>query len=200
MKDKKTSQALAFFKKSGIVRPRDLEMLGISREYIVRLTKLGLVKRIGRGMYVSSEFKPGEHYSLAEAGKKVPNGVVCLLSALSFHGLTTELPFEVWMAMDVKAWTPKSDTVPLRIMRFSKKTLLTGIEEHLLEGVKVRIYNPAKTIADCFKYRNKIGLDVALEGLRECRRRRLCTIDQLWEYARICRVTNVIRPYLESLD
>lgn len=200
MKNKKIDQALAFLKESGIVRPRELEEQGIPREYLVRLTKLGLARKIGRGMYIYADMKPGEHYSLAEAGKKVPNGVVCLLSALSFHDLTTELPFEVWMAIDAKAWIPKSDTVPLRFVRFSKSTLLAGVEEHLLEGVNVRIFNPAKTIADCFKFRNKIGLDVAIESLRECRRRKLCTIDQIWEYAGICRVQNVIRPYLESLD
>lgn len=200
MSNKKIKQALDILEESGIIRPRDLEVQGIPREYLVRLRKLGLIKRTGRGMYTKSTMKPGEHYSLAEAAKKVPNGVVCLLSALNFHKLTTEIPFEVWMAIDVKAWMPKSDTVPLRIVRFSKKALSTGIEEHILEGVNVRIYNPAKTVADCFKYRNKIGLDVALESLRECWRQRLCTIDRIWEYAGICRVSNVIRPYLESLE
>ena len=199
MNNKRFNQALEILEKSGIIRPRDLELHGIPREYLVRLRKLGLIKKTGRGLYTKSDMKPGEHYSLAEAAKKVPNGVICLLSALNFHNLTTELPFEVWMAIDVKAWMPKSDTVPLRIVRFSKKALSTGIEEHILEGVKVRIYNPAKTVADCFKYRNKIGLDVALESLKECWKQKLCTIDQIWKYAGICRVLNVIRPYLESL-
>ena len=200
MNNKRLNQALDILEKSGIIRPRDLELQGIPREYLVRLRKLGLIKRTGRGMYIKSGMKPGEHYSLAEAAKKVPNGVVCLLSALNFHNLTTELPFEVWMAIDVKAWMPKSDNVPLRIVRFSKKALITGTEEHILEGVKVRIYNPAKTVADCFKYRNKIGLDVALESLKECWKQKLCTIDQIWKYASICRVSNVIRPPLESLE
>ncbi|NIM12133.1 MAG: transcriptional regulator [Candidatus Aminicenantes bacterium] len=199
MNNKKFKQVLDILENSGIIRPKDLESQGISREYLVRLRKLGLVKRTGRGLYTKSNMKPGEHHSLAEAAKKVPGGVVCLLSALNFHNLTTELPFEVWMAIDVKAWMPKSDTVPLRIVRFSKGALSSGIEEHILEGVKVRIYNPAKTVADCFKYRNKIGLDVALESLRECWRQKLCTIDHIWKYAGICRVSNVIRPYLESL-
>jgi predicted transcriptional regulator of viral defense system len=144
--------------------------------------------------------KPGEHYSLAEAAKKVPKGVICLLSALNFHNLTTEIPFEVWMTIDVKAWMPKSDAIPLRIVRFSKEALTAGIEEHIVEGVKVRIYNPAKTVADCFKFRNKIGLDTALESLRECWRQKRCTIDQIWKYAGICRVANVMRPYLDSLE
>lgn len=193
-------QVLDILDGSGIIRSRDLELQGIPREYLARMGKLGLVKKIGRGLYTQPGMKPGEHYSLAEAAKKVSHGVVCLLSALNFHQLTTELPFEVWMAIDGKAWMPKSDTVPLRIVRFSKKALSTGIEEHLLDGVSVRIYNPAKTVADCFKYRNKIGLDVAIESLRECWRQKICTIDQVWEYAAICRVTNVMRPYLESLE
>ncbi len=199
MNNKRLNQALDILEKSGIIRPRDLEKKGIPREYLVRLNKLGLVKRTGRGLYTKSDIKPGEHYSLAEAAKKVPKGIVCLLSALNYHNLTTELPFEVWMAIDGKAWMPKSDVVPLRIVRFSGEALSAGIEEHILEGVTVRIYNPAKTVADCFKYRNKIGLDTALESLRECWRQHLCTIDQIWKYAVICRVSKVIRPYLESL-
>ena len=200
MNNKRYKQVLDILDESGIIRPKDLDLHGIPREYLVRLRKLGLVKRTGRGLYIKSDMKPGEHYSLAEAAKKVPKGVVCLLSALNFHKLTSEIPFEVWMAIDVKAWMPGGGNVPLRIVRFSKEALLTGIEDHIIEGVKVRIYNPAKTVADCFKYRNKIGLDVALESLRECWRQRICTIDQIWKYAGVCRVSNVIRPYLDSLE
>ena len=200
MNDRKFKQVLDIMEKAGIIRPKDLELQGIPREYLVRLRKLGLVKKTGRGLYIKSDMKPGEHYSLAEAAKKVPKGVICLLSALNFHNLTTEIPFEVWMAIDVKAWMPKSDAIPLRIVRFSKEALTAGIEEHIVEGVKVRIYNPAKTVADCFKFRNKIGLDTALESLRECWRQKRCTIDQIWKYAGICRVANVMRPYLDSLE
>jgi predicted transcriptional regulator of viral defense system len=199
MDNMKTKQVLDILEESSIIRSKDLESQGIPREYLVRLRKLGFVKRTGRGLYSKSDMKPGEHYSLIEASRKVSNGVICLLSALNFHGLTTELPFEVWMAIDAKTWMPKSDTIPLRIVHFSGKAFSKGIEEHNLGGVKVRIYNPAKTVADCFKYRNKIGLDVALESLRECWRQKRCTMDQIWEYAGICRVTNVMRPYLESL-
>lgn len=200
MNNKKFEQVLDIIEESGIIRPKDLELHGIPREYLVRMRKLGLVKRTGRGLYIKSDMKPGEHYSLAEAARKVPNGIICLLSALNFHRLTTEIPFEVWMAIDVKAWMPKSDAVPLRIVRFSKQALSAGIEEHIVEGVTVRIYNPAKTVADCFKYRNKIGLDTALESLRECWRQKRCTIDQIWKYAGICRTANVMRPYLDSLE
>jgi predicted transcriptional regulator of viral defense system len=200
MNDRKFKQVLDIMEKVGIIRPKDLELQGIPREYLVRLRKLGLVKKTGRGLYIKSDMKPGEHYSLAEAAKKVPKGVICLLSALNFHNLTTEIPFEIWMAIDVKAWLPKRDAIPLRIVRFSKEALTAGIEEHIVEGVRVRIYNPAKTVADCFKFRNKIGLDTALESLRECWRQKRCTIDQIWKYAGICRVANVMRPYLDSLE
>jgi predicted transcriptional regulator of viral defense system len=129
----------------------------------------------------------------------VPRGIICLLSALRFHGLTTQAPFEVWIAIDVKAWHPKVDNLPLRVVRFSGEALAAGIEEHVIEQVHVRIYGAAKTVADCFKYRNKIGLDVALEALRDCWRLRRATMDELWTYAKVCRVANVMRPYLEAI-
>jgi predicted transcriptional regulator of viral defense system len=140
-----------------------------------------------------------EHHGLAEAAKVVPRGVVCLLSALRFHELTTQSPFEVWLAIDRKAHKPISSQAPLRIVRFSGEALSAGVEEHRIEGVRVKIYCPAKTVADCFKYRNKIGLDVAVEALRDCLRKRRVTIDEIWKYARICRVARVMRPYLEAL-
>jgi predicted transcriptional regulator of viral defense system len=130
----------------------------------------------------------------------VPKGVVCLLSALRFHDLTTQSPFEVWLAIGEKARLPKLDNPPLRIVRFSQKTLIYGVQEHSIEGVAVRVYSPAKTVADCFRYRNKIGLDVALEALRECKRKRRATTDDIWKAAKACRVANVMRPYLESLQ
>ena len=126
-------------------------------------------------------------------------GVVCLLSALRYHNLTTQSPAEVWLALSNTARAPKIDVVPLRIVRFSATALAMGIEEHVVEGVPVRVYDPAKTVVDCFKFRNKIGLEVALEALRAGWRERRFTMDQLWRYATICRMTNVMRPYLESL-
>jgi len=157
------------------------------------------VERVGRGLYRLARAETSEHITLAEAAKLVPNGVVCLLSALSFHGLTTQIPHEVWMAIDVKARRPKVAGVPLRIVRFSGKALTAGVEIHRIDGVPVKITCPAKTVADCFKYRNKIGLDVALEALRECRRQRKCSLEDLWHYAKICRVANVMKPYLEAI-
>jgi predicted transcriptional regulator of viral defense system len=125
--------------------------------------------------------------------------VICLLSALRFHELTTQAPFEVWIAIAEKAWRPRVEYPRLRIVRFSKAALSEGVKEHKLEGVPVRVFEPAKTVADCFKYRNKIGLDVAIEALRECWRERRCSMDDLWHFADVCRVQNAMRPYLEAL-
>jgi len=187
-------------KEVGTLRPRDLDIYGIPREYLRRLCHRGLLERTGRGIYVLPDAHVTEHHSLAEVCKRVPHGVIALLSALSFHNLTTQAPFEVWMAIDVKARLPKVDRPKLRIVRFSGEALSEGIEEHKIEGVPVKIYSPAKTVADCFKYRNKIGIDVALEALRESQRKQKCSIDEIWHYAKICRVANVIKPYMESLS
>jgi predicted transcriptional regulator of viral defense system len=159
----------------------------------------GVVERIGRGLYALPEADASEHRSLLEAARLVPRGVVCLLSALQFHQMTTQLPREVWLALDRRAWKPVSGGPPLRVVKFSGPALTEGVEQHEIEGTPVRIYCPAKTVADCFKYRNKIGLDVALEALRDCWRERRCSMDDLWRYAKVCRVANVMRPYLESL-
>jgi predicted transcriptional regulator of viral defense system len=140
-----------------------------------------------------------EHEMLAAVSARVPHGVVCLLSALRFHDLTTQNPAEVWLAIDRKARAPAQRELPLRIVRFSGKARIKGIEEHFIDGVRVRIYNPAKTVADCFKYRRKIGTDVALEALRDCCRSKRCSLDELSRYAAVCRVTNVMQPYLEAI-
>ena len=194
----KTDQVMALLERSGILRSRDLKAHGIARQYLRTLQNQGRIQRIGMGLYVSADVSPTENHSLAQASKQTPQGVICLLSALRFHGLTTQAPFEVWMAIGRKAWSPRPRNLQLRIVRFSGKALTAGIEEHLIEGVTVRVYNPAKTVADCFKYRNKIGLDIAIEALRDCRRQRKCKGVDLWEYAKICRVSNVMRPYLEA--
>jgi predicted transcriptional regulator of viral defense system len=199
MNQSKTGQVLELARELGVFRPQDLAERGIHPESLRRLSAQGLVVKVGRGLYTLANFNLTENHSLAEASKRVPRGIVCLLSALRFHGLTTQAPFEVWLAIDRKARSPKEDILPLRIVYMSGHALSAGVEEHQVEGVTVRAYNPAKTVADCFKYRHKIGLDVALEALRECWRERRCTMDELWHYAQICRVSNVIRPYLESV-
>lgn len=194
-----TDRILNLVGKFGIIRPRELDRYGIPRNYLYRLERAGKLQRVGRGLYALPGAEPSEHRSLAEAAKRVPSGVICLLSALRFHELTTQAPFEVWMAIGPKAWHPRVQHPPLRIVRFSIRALDEGVEEHVLEGVPVAIFSPAKTVADCFKYRNKIGLDVSIEALRECRRSQRCSMDELWRYAGICRVRNVMRPYLEAV-
>lgn len=193
------SQVLGRIRRAGVVRPRELESLGVTRARLARLTAAGKVVRIGPGLYTVPDAVLTEHHSLAAAAKRVPRGIVCLLSALRYHDISTQAPFEVWMAIGEKAWRPSGRIPPVRIVRFSGRALTAGIEDHMIDGVRVRIYGPAKTVADCFKYRNKIGLDVAIEALRDTLRGRRCTVDELWEYAAICRVGSVMRPYLESL-
>lgn len=200
MKNSRTDKIIEIARRAGVIRPRDLDAYGIPREYLRRLCDKVVLERRSRGIYALADADLTEHHSVALASKRVPKGVVCLLSALRFHRLTTQAPFEIWMAIDRKARLPKAEGVPLHIVRFSAAALTEGVEHHQVEGMDVPVYCLAKTVADCFKYRNKIGLDVALEALRECLRERRCTIDELWRYAKICRVANVIRPYLESLS
>jgi len=192
-------KVLALVRKGGILRPRDLQVKGLPSDYLWRLHKQGKLEKVGRGMYASQDAELSEHQTVVQAALRVPHGIVCLLSALRFHDLTTQSPFEIWMAIDVKARAPKEDIIPLRIVRFSGKALTSGVEIYTIEGVNVKVYKPAKTVADCFKYRNKIGLDVAIEALRDCWRKKLATSDELWHYAKICRVARVMRPYLESV-
>ncbi|MBP6653379.1 MAG: AbiEi antitoxin N-terminal domain-containing protein [Propionivibrio sp.] len=184
----------------GLIRPRDLEPIGIPRISLTRAVRRGQLERVGRGLYGLPGRQVSAHGVLAEVARRVPKGVVCLLSALRFHGLTTQAPFEVWLAIENKAITPKLDYPPLRIVRFSGAALTEGVEEHVVDDVTVRITCIAKTVADCFKYRNKIGLDVALEALREAWHEKRMTSDDLWRYAKVCRVANVMRPYLDSLS
>jgi predicted transcriptional regulator of viral defense system len=195
----KSKKALDIARKAGMLRAHELTRQGIPRVYLQRLEQQGLLVREARGLYAHPDAKVTENHTLAEAAMRVSHGIVCLLSALRFHGLTTQNPSEVWLAIGWKARSPKKDTLPLRIFRMSGKALMEGIEQHRIESVNVRIYNPAKTVADCFKYRNKIGLDVALEAFRDYRRKHHAGMDELWYFAKICRVERVMRPYLEAL-
>lgn len=197
--ESKETKTLKLVRKLGIVRSRDLREHNLPREALSRLAKRGLLQRRSRGIYAVTDHDATEHHSLAEVAKRVPQGVICLLSALRVHNLTTQSPHEIWIAIDRKAWQPTSGAAKLRVVRFSGKALSEGIERRHIEGVIVPVYNIAKTVADCFKYRNKLGLEVALEALREAWRARRCTSRKLWKYAEICRVANVMRPYLESL-
>lgn len=184
---------------ASLLRARDLAEQGINGNRLQRLVQAGKVERVGRGLYRAGQADETEYHSWVQAALLVPQGVICLLSALRFHELTTQAPFEVWLAIGNKAWRPTVTDVPLRIHYFSGPSLTSGIEEHLLAGVPVKIYGAAKTVADCFKFRNKIGTDVALEALRTYLGQRLAEKD-LWHYAKICRVQKVMVPYLEALQ
>jgi predicted transcriptional regulator of viral defense system len=192
-------QALEVIRRLGIVRPRDLERRGIPRSRLYRLVAKGLVERQARGLYTASDHEPTAEHALAQVARRVPGALVCLLSALRFHELTTQLPNQVWVALSEKARRPRLDYPPLRVVRFSGRAFTEGVNTHRIEGVDVKITSPEKTIADCFKYRHKIGLDVALEALREAWRERRITIDEIDRFARVCRVERVMRPYIEAL-
>ena len=184
----------------GLLRARDLARDDIPRATLSRLVARGELTQVSRGLYALPRQTRSGQYQLAEIAARIPQSVFCLLTALRFHQLTTQSPHEVWLAIPNKAHAPKLDYPPLHIVRFSGSSLTAGIESHNVDGALIRVYSVAKTVADCFKYRNKIGLDVALEALRECRREKRASNDELWHYAKLCRVANVMRPYLESIE
>lgn len=184
----------------GILRTRDLAGTAANpRVTLARLVADGRLQKLSRGVYALPDRLQSAQYQLAEVAVRCPQGVFCLLTALRVHNFTTQAPFEIWLAIPNKARAPKLDYPPLRVIRFSGSALTEGIETRQIDGVPIRVYSVAKTVADCFKYRNKLGLDVALEALRECRRGSLATNDEIWHYAKICRVANVMRPYVEAI-
>ncbi len=186
-------------RRAGTSRSRDLVAAGIPRSQLSRMAAAGQVLRVARGLYALPDYQSGEHGALVTVAKRAPGVLFCLLTALRIHDLTTQAPFEVWIAIGNKDHPPRLDYPPLRTVRFSDSALAAGAEKHRIDGAVVRVTNVAKTVADCFKFRNKIGLDVALEALREARRARKASADELWRYAKINRVTNVMRPYLEAV-
>jgi predicted transcriptional regulator of viral defense system len=181
------------------VSTRELAERGIHRQVLSRLVAARELERVARGQYRIPESSFTENHGLAVASAAVPNGVVCLLSALRFHDIGTQLPSQVWIAIDRRSRRPALKYPPLKVVRFSGKALSEGVGTHRLEGRTVRVYGVAKTLADCFKYRHKIGLDVALEALREAWRARRFRMEELDRYSGICRVRRVMRPYLEAL-
>lgn len=195
----KAEQVIAVLSATGMKRTRDLEALGVSREYLRKLADGGLIVRETRGVYSLPGREITIHHSLVEAAVQVPHGVICLLSALRFHDLTTQSPFEVWIAIENNTWSPRLEYPPLRVIRLTGASLAEGIEEHQVEGVTLRVYSLAKTVVDCFKFRNRYGLDVALEALAETFRYRRATADEVWHFAQRLRMTNVMRPYLEAI-
>jgi predicted transcriptional regulator of viral defense system len=192
-------QLLQLAQQMGVVTTRDIDAAGIHRQVPTRLVRSGALERIGRGRYRLPGREMTTHHSLADATAAVPHGVICLISALAFHEIGTQLPNRVWLAVERRRRKPEVAWPPLEIIRFSGPAFTEGIETHEIEGRQVPIYGLAKTLADVFKYRNKIGLDVALEALDDAWRNRRTTVDEIVRNAKICRVDRVMRPYLESL-
>jgi len=196
---KPIERTMQYVRRKGIVRPREIEALGIPREYLLRLHRRGKLSRTARGIYTLPDAAITERHSYAEVAKRVPEAVLCLLSALVFHEITTQSPASVWIALSKGARKPAILSPSLRVVRLTEPSLSAGVEKHVVEGVSVRVYSAAKTVADCFKFRNKIGLDIAIEALKDCFRQKKATVNEIYHYAKICRVSNVIRPYMEAL-
>lgn len=191
--------ALALLRERGMMRLAELRAAGITAATVSRMERNGEVLRLARGLYQLPDAPLDAGHSLAEVAKRVPNGVVCLTSALAFHGLTDQLPRNVWLAIGQKDWAPRPDGSSIRIVRFTAGLLGEGVETHLIEGVPVKVFGVAKTVADCFRYRNKIGQSVAIEGLQEALRQRKATPAEIARQAERGGVATVIRPYLEAL-
>jgi predicted transcriptional regulator of viral defense system len=187
-------KVIDIIKTRGTVSAADLKKTGIPRTMLHYMAGRGILRRVARGVYTLPE-----HYLTFEAFAGVmtsaPSSVICLLSALQFHEITTQMPFETWVAIESNASKPKSPNV--RIVKLTGKAFSEGIETHEKEGLPVRVYCPAKTVVDCFKFRNKIGIDVAREALTDCLKQKKATRDEIWKYAKICRMTNIMRPYME---
>ena len=193
------TRALDLLKARGMLRLKDFVAEGIGPETLARLVREDAVARPARGLYQLPDAQVEAAHTLAEAAALVPKGIVCLTSALQYHELTLQMPAAVWMAIERTAWRPKIDYPRIRFVRFTGESLTDGVVRHRIEGVEVPITDPARTIVDCFRYRAKVGIDVAMEGLREGLRRRRCSPDELWRHARKARVWSVMRPYVEAM-
>ena len=192
-------QAQALLRERGILRLVELREAGVTAATMSRMERAGEVIRLSRGVYQLADAELDPNHSLAEAAKRVPKGVVCLVSALAFHGLTDQLPPKVWMAIGPKDWAPKRDGTPIRIVRFTDSLLREGFDTHVIEGVAVKVFGVARTVADSFRHRGKVGLSVAIEGLQEALRQRKATPAEIARQADKGGVSTVIRPYLEAL-
>jgi len=190
---------LRHVQRHGVVRTRDVEKLGVPRVALKRAVERGQVVRRGRGVYVKPDHAATRHTDIAAVGARTPKAVICLVSALEYHGLTTQVPHAVWIMIQKSAHRPTSTTPALRVVRASGPALTTGVEKHKIEGVAVQMTTPAKTVADCFRYRDTVGIDVAVEALRDCLRKRKATPSDIFEMAKVDRVARVMRPYLEAL-
>jgi predicted transcriptional regulator of viral defense system len=182
-----------------MLRLKDFIAENIEPETLARLVRNGQVIRPARGLYQRPDTQVDAAHALAEAAVLVPKGIICLISALQYHGLTLQMPSVVWMAVERTAWKPTISYPPVRFVRFSGWAMTRGIERYAIGSYKVPITNPARTIVDCFRYRNKIGIDVAMEGLRTGIRQRKCTPDELWQYGKKARIWTIMRPYVETV-
>lgn len=195
-----TEQVKEFVRKMGLVRPKEVEEAGLPQRLLYRLRDRGELLQIAPRLFTHPDSDITEKHTYAEAAKQVPRGVVCLISALAFHEIGTQMPPKVWMALDrANTWRPEVSEPPMEFVWFSGRAFEEGQEIHEVEGVEVRVYSPAKTVADLFKYRRKLGLNVALEGLREGWREGRFTMDELQRHADVCNVREVMRPYLQAL-
>lgn len=194
-----TPTQLAAARIGAFFRPRDLEPLDIPFAELQRLVAAGTVEKVGHGLYRLAAAEPSEFETLALVASATPSGIICLLSALSFHGIGTQVSHEVWLALDRKARKPARVPAKLRIVRFSGGMLTYGVETHAILGVPARVTSRARTVVDCFRYRHKLGLDVALEALRDALRSKTATVDQITRAAEVCRVRTVIKPYVEAI-
>ena len=192
-------RALDLARQRGMLRSSDFVVAGSSRVTLTRLTANGQLEKFGRGLYRLPQTPMSADESLAAIALKVPQAVFCLLTALQFHGLTTQLPRQIWLAMPRGSHAPRIGYPPLRMVQYSGAAYAEGIEVFERDWVTLRVYGLAKTVADCFKHRSAIGLDVALDALKEVRAGQLVSADDLWRFAKICRVSNVMRPYLEAI-
>ncbi len=198
-KETAKERILALIAERGLISAGDVEEMGIHTQALTRVVAEGVLERVAHGRYRLTDQPMTEHHNLALAAAAAPRGVICLFSALNFHQLGTQLPHQVWLALDRRARRPAIEYPPLKVVRFSKEALSTGVETHRIEGQPVQIFTIAKTIADCFKYRNKIGLDVALEALKEGWRDHRFKMADLERFMEICRMSQVMRPYLEAV-
>lgn len=188
-----------FRRQGGILRTSELLDMGIHSRTIYQLRDDAKIVELSRGVYRLAELPPLENSDLITVAKRIPSGVICLLSALSFHGITEEIPHEVYIAIERGREKPKVNFPPIRVFNFSQETYEAGVETHYLEGNQVKVYSKEKTVADCFKFRNRIGLDVALNAARQCIAKG-GSRSEILKFAKICRVENVIRPYLEAIQ
>ena len=195
-----TDRLLQLAQQRGLLRSGDLAALGIPRVYLTRLATGGKLVKAGRGLYRLADAPLSENESLTIVAARAPQAVFCLVTALQFHGLTTQLPRQVWIALPQGSHAPRMDYPPVKLIQYTGDAFTQGIEKHRIDQVNIRVYSVAKTVADCFKHRNKIGLDVALGALKDARSHKKASADDLWRYAKICRVANVMCPYLEAVE